>query len=286
MSDSFVSLGILVTDETLTDKFVNEIIELANDQAYCEIILANESDCQLSSKLKELGPTETPIIIIESSRNIKTWAYATLFAEQAVGDFVVWLNQFNLKLARALSTHDNDSDLEWVGTLGETNDYVTFNRRYGHTIVGPTAIGFIASRNAINVALSNDNNDHDLMVSLGLAFPDSAPAELEHDALDSIESRDSYTFAEMNRLINRHCQPYVPWLLRNEFALTAGVVFLFVTIMTSFMCNDLNLALIGLVLYAVMVLCNAAYDIIDLMKVNIAYASGKKVSGTARVEVV
>lgn len=286
MSDSFVSLGVLVTDETLTGKFVNEIIELANDQLYCEIILANESDCQLSSKLKELGPTETPIIIIESSRNIKEWAYATLFAEQAVGDFVVWLNQFNLKLARALNTHDNDSDLEWVSTLGEVNDYTTFNRRYGHTIVGPTAIGFIASRNAINVALSNDNNDHDLMVSLGLAFPDSAPVELEHDALDGIECRDSYTFAEMNRLINRHCQPYVPWLLRNEFALTAGIVFLFVTIMTSFMCNDLNLALIGLVLYAVMVLCNAAYDIIDLMKVNIAYASGKKVSGTARVEVV
>lgn len=286
MSDSFVSLGVLVTDETLTDKFVNEIIELANDQVYCEIILANESDCQLSSKLKELGPTETPIIIIESSRNIKTWAYATLFAEQAVGDFVVWLNQFNLKLARALSTHNRDSDLEWVNTRGEVNDYTTFNRRYGHTIVGPTAIGFIASRNAINVALSNDNNDHDLMVSLGLAFPDSAPVELEHDALEGAECRDLYTFAEMNRLINRHCQPYVPWMLRNEFALTAGVVFLFVTIMTSFMCNDLNLALIGLVLYAVMVLCNAAYDIIDLMKVNIAYASGKKVSGTARVEVV
>jgi hypothetical protein len=286
MSDSFVSLGVLVTDETLTDKFVNEIIELANDQIYCEIILANESDCQLSSKLKSLGPTETPIIIIESSRNIKTWAYATLFAEQVVGDFVVWLNQFNLKLARALSTHDNDSDLEWVSILGEVNDYTTFNRRYGHTIVGPTAIGFIASRNAINVALSNDNNDHDLMVSLGLAFPDSAPVGLDHDALEGVKCRDSYTFAEMNRLINRHCQPYVPWLLRNEFALTAGVVFLFVTIMTSFMCNDLNLALIGLVLYAVMVLCNAAYDIIDLMKVNIAYASGKKVSGTARVEVI
>ena len=286
MSDSFVSLGVLVTDETLTDKFVNEIIELANDQAYCEIILANESDCQLSSKLKSLGPAKTPIIIIESSRNIKEWAYATLFAEQAVGDFVVWLNQFNLKLARALSTHNRDSDLEWVSTLGEANDYTTFNRRYGHTIVGPTAIGFIASRNAINVALSNDNNDHDLMVSLGLAFPDSAPVELEHDALEGVECRDSYTFAEMNRLINRHCQPYVPWLLRNEFALTTGVVLLFVTIMTSFMCNDLNLALIGLVLYAVMVLCNAAYDIIDLMKVNIAYASGKKVSGTVRVEVV
>ena len=286
MSDSFVSLGVLVTDETLTDKFVNEIIELANDQSYCEIILANESDCQLSSKLKSLGSTKTPIIIVESSRNIKEWAYATLFAEQAVGDFVVWLNQFNLKLARALSTHNSDSDLEWVSILGEVNDYVTFNRRYGHTIVGPTAIGFIASRNAINVALSNDNNDHDLMVSLGLAFPDSAPVKLEHDALDGIKCRDSYTFAEMNRLINRHCQPYVPWLLRNEFALTAGVVFLFVMIMTSFMCNDLNLALIGLVLYAVMVLCNAAYDIIDLMKVNIAYASGKKVSGTARVEVV
>lgn len=286
MSDSFVSLGVLVTDETLTDKFVNEIIELANDQLYCEIILANESDCQLSSKLKSLGPAKTPIIIVESSRNIKEWAYATLFAEQAVGDFVVWLNQFNLKLARALSTQDNDSDLEWVSTLSEVNDYTTFNRRYGHTIVGPTAIGFIASRNAINVALSNDNNDHDLMVSLGLAFPDSAPVELEHDVLDGVKCRDSYTFAEMNRLINRHCQPYVPWMLRNEFALTAGVVFLFVTIMTSFMCNDLNLALIGLVLYAVMVLCNAAYDIIDLMKVNIAYASGKKVSGTARVEVI
>lgn len=286
MSDSFVSLGVLVTDETLTDKFVNEIIELANDQSYCEIILAHESGSQLASKLKSLGPTETPIIIIGSSRNIKEWAYATLFAEQAVGDFVVWLNQFNLKLARALSTHDNDSDLEWISTLGETNDYTTFNRRYGHTIVDSSAIGFVASRNAINVALSNDNNDHDLMVSLGLAFPDSAPVELEHDALEGAKCRDSYTFAEMNRLINRHCQPYVPWLLRNEFALTAGIVFLFVTIMTSFMCNDLNLALIGLVLYAVMVLCNAAYDIIDLMKVNIAYASGKKVSGTARVEVV
>lgn len=286
MSDSFVSLGVLVTDETLTDEFINEIIELANDQTYCEIILAHESGSQLSSKLKSLGPAKTPIVIIESSRNIKTWAYATLFAEQAVGDFVVWLNQFNLKLARALSTHDNDSDLEWVSILGEVNDYTTFNRRYGHTIVGPTAIGFIASRNAINVALSNDNNDHDLMVSLGLAFPDSAPVELEHDALEGVECRDSYTFAEMNRLINRHCQPYVPWLLRNEFALTTGVVLLFVTIMTSFMCNDLNLALIGLVLYAVMVLCNTAYDIIDLMKVNIAYASGKKVSGTARVEVV
>lgn len=286
MSDSFVSLGILVTDETLTDEFVNEIIELANDQLYCEIILANESDCQLSSKLKSLGSTKTPIIIVESSRNIKEWAYATLFAEQAVGDFVVWLSQFNLKLARALSTHDNDSDLEWVSILGEVNDYTTFNRRYGHTIVGPTAIGFIASRNAINVALSNDNNDHDLMVSLGLAFPDSAPVKLEHDALNGIKCRESYTFSEMNRLINRHCQPYVPWLLRNEFALTAGVVFLFVTIMTSFMCNDPKLALIGLVLYAVMVLCNAAYDIIDLMKVNIAYASGKKVSGTARVEVI
>ena len=286
MSDSFVSLGILVTDETLTDEFVNEIIELANDQLYCEIILANESDCQLSSKLKSLGSTKTPIIIVESSRNIKEWAYATLFAEQAVGDFVVWLSQFNLKLARALSTYDNDSDLEWVSILGEVNDYTTFNRRYGHTIVGPTAIGFIASRNAINVALSNDNNDHDLMVSLGLAFPDSAPVKLEHDALNGIKCRESYTFSEMNRLINRHCQPYVPWLLRNEFALTAGVVFLFVTIMTSFMCNDPKLALIGLVLYAVMVLCNAAYDIIDLMKVNIAYASGKKVSGTARVEVI
>lgn len=286
MSDSFVSLGVLVTDETLTDEFVNEIIELANDQSYCEIILANESDCQLSSKLKSLGSTKTPIIIVESSRNIKEWAYATLFAEQAVGDFVVWLDQFNLKLARELSTYHVDSDLEWISILGETNDYTTFNQRYGHTIVDSSAIGFVASRNAINVALSNDNNDHDLMVSLGLAFPDSAPVELEHDALDGIKCRDSYTFAEMNRLINRHCQPYVPWLLRNEFALTAGVVFLFVTIMTSFMCNDLNLALIGLVLYAVMVLCNAAYDIIDLMKVNIAYASGKKVSGTARVEVV
>lgn len=291
MSDSsnVLSFGVLVRNRDLIgskrDLFISEISLLAESRVYDEIIIVqacNQCDIKRSIEESFLQP-RTPIIVVESSRNVKAWAYARLFAEQAVGDFVVWMHEFNYDSAMQLSAHNFDSSLMWLTRRHYHNDYYRFNRRYKHSVVDERAVGYIASRHALNVALSNDNQDHDLLISLGLAFPDSDQLQIDSVAsnLDDHVEDIFYTWSEMNRLIVRHCSPYLPYMLRPVFI---GFVLVMMLNTSVFLTKGVALAI--LVTYVLAIVMNVLYDIIELLRVDIAYSSGKKVSGTAIVEVV
>lgn len=291
MSDSsnVLSFGVLVRNRDLIgskrDQFISEISLLAESRVYDEIIIVqacNQCDIKRSIEESFLQP-RTPIIVVESSRNVKVWAYARLFAEQAVGDFVVWMHEFNYESAMQLSAHNFDSSLMWLTRRHYHNDYYRFNRRYKHAVVDERAVGYIASRHALNVALSNDNQDHDLLISLGLAFPDSEQLQIDNDASNSggyVEDR-FYTWSEMNRLIVRHCSPYLPYVVNPA---VIGVIIVMMLTTSIFLTKGVAFAIF--VTYALTIVMNVLYDIIELLRVDIAYSSGKKVSGTAIVEVV
>lgn len=291
MSDSsnVLSFGVLVRNRDLIgskrDQFISEISSLAESRVYDEIIIVQAcNQCDIKRLIEESFPhPRTPIIVVESSRNVKVWAYARLFAEQAVGDFVVWMHEFNYDSAMQLSAHNFDSSLMWLARQHYHNDYYLFNCRYKHTVVDERAVGYIASRHALNVALSNDNQDHDLLISLGLAFPDSEQLQIDTGASNSDDHVEDhfYTWSEMNRLIVRHCSPYLPYVLRPVFI---GFVLVMMLNTSVFLANGVALAI--LVTYVLAIIMNVLYDIIELLRVDIAYSSGKKVSGTAIVEVV
>lgn len=291
MSDSsnVLSFGVLVRNRDLIgskrDQFISEISSLAESRVYDEIIIVQAcNQCDIKRLIEESFPhPRTPIIVVESSRNVKAWAYARLFAEQAVGDFVVWMHEFNYDSAMQLSAHNFDSSLMWVTRRHYHNDYYRFNRRYKHSVVDERAVGYIASRHALNVALSNDNQDHDLLISLGLAFPDSDQLQIDSVASNSgnyVED-NFYTWSEMNRLIVRHCSPYLPYVLRPVF-----IGFVLVMMLNASVFLTTTVALAIFVSYVLAIIMNVLYDIIELLRVDIAYSSGKKVSGTAIVEVV
>lgn len=291
MSDSsnVLSFGVLVRNRDLIgskrDQFISEISSLAESRVYDEIIIVQAcSQCDIKRLIEGSFPRpRTPIIVVESSRNVKAWAYARLFAEQAVGDFVVWMHEFNYNSAMQLSAHNFDSSLMWVTRRHYHNDYYRFNRRYEHSVVDERAVGYIASRHALNVALSNDNQDHDLLISLGLAFPDSDQLQIDSVASNSgnyVED-NFYTWSEMNRLIVRHCSPYLPYVLRPVF-----IGFVLVMMLNASVFLTTTVALAIFVSYVLAIIMNVLYDIIELLRVDIAYSSGKKVSGTAIVEVV
>ena len=291
MSDSsnVLSFGVLVRNRDLIgskrDQFISEISSLAESRVYDEIIIVQAcNQCDIKRLIEEsFSHPQTPIIVVESSRNVKAWAYARLFAEQAVGDFVIWMHEFNYDSAMQLSAHNFDSSLMWLTRRHYHNDYYRFNRRYKHSVVDERAVGYIASRHAHNVALSNDNQDHDLLISLGLAFPDSDQLQIDSVASNSDDYVEDkfYTWSEMNRLIVRHCSPYLPYVLR---PVLIGFVLVMMLNTSVFLTKWVALAIgISFVLAIVM---NVLYDIIELLRVDIAYSSGKKVSGTAIVEVV
>ena len=291
MSDSsnVLSFGVLVRNRDLIgskrDQFISEISSLAESRVYDEIIIVQAcNQCDIKRLIEESFPhPRTPIIVVESSRNVKAWAYARLFAEQAVGDFVVWMHEFNYDSAMQLSAHNFDSSLMWMTRRHYHNDYYRFNRRYKHSVVDERAVGYIASRHALNVALSNDNQDHDLLISLGLAFPDSDQLQIDSVASNSgnyVED-NFYTWSEMNRLIVRHCSPYLPYVLR---PVLIGFVLVMMLNASVFLTTTVALAIF--VSYVLTIIMNVLYDIIELLRVDIAYSSGKKVSGTAIVEVV
>lgn len=291
MSDSstVLSFGVLVRNRDLIgskrDQLISEISSLAESRVYDEIIIVQAcNQCDIKRLIEEsFSHPQTPIIVVESSRNVKAWAYARLFAEQAVGDFVIWMHEFNYDSAMQLSAHNSDSSLMWLTRRHYHNDYYRFNRRYKHVVVDERAVGYIASRHALNVALSNDNQDHDLLISLGLAFPDSDQLQIDSVASNSgnyVED-NFYTWYEMNRLIVRHCSPYLPYVLR---PVLIGFVLVMMLNASVFLTTTVALAI--LVTYALTIVMNVLYDIIELLRVDIAYSSGKKVSGTAIVEVV
>lgn len=291
MSDSsnVLSFGVLVRNRDLIgskrDRFISEISSLAESRVYDEIIIVQAcNQCDIKRLIEESFPhPRTPIIVVESSRNVKAWAYARLFAEQAVGDFVVWMHEFNYDSAMQLSAHNFDSSLMWLTRQHYHNDYYRFNRRYKHSVVDERAVGYIASRYALNVALSNDNQDHDLLISLGLAFPDSDLLQIDSVASNSDDYVEDkfYAWSEMNRLIVRHCSPYLPYVLRPVF-----IGFVLVMMLNASVFLTTTVALAIFVSYALTIVMNVLYDIIELLRVDIAYSSGKKVSGTAIVEVV
>ena len=291
MSDSsnVMSFGVLVRNRDLIgskrDLFISEISLLAESRVYDEIIIVqacNQCDIKRSIEESFLQP-RTPIIVVESSRNVKAWAYARLFAEQAVGDFVVWMHEFNYDSAMRLAGYSFDANLMWLTRQHYHNDYYLFNHRYKHTVVDERSVGYIASRHALNVALSNDNQDHDLLISLGLAFPDSDQLQLDAEASNSSAHVEDnfYTWSEMNRLIVRHCSPYLPYVVN---PILIGVVLVMMLNTSVFLTKGVALA-IGIA-YVLAIIMNVLYDIIELLRVDIAYSSGKKVSGTAIVEVV
>lgn len=291
MSDSsnVLSFGVLVRNRDLIgskrDQFISEISSLAESRVYDEIIIVqacNQCDIKRSIEESFLHP-RTPIIVVESSRNVKVWAYARLFAEQAVGDFVVWMHEFDYESAMQLSAHNFDSSLMWLTRQHYHNDYYRFNHRYKHSVVDERAVGYIASRHALNVALSNDNQDHDLLISLGLAFPDSDLLQIDSVASNSDDYVEDkfYAWSEMNRLIVRHCSPYLPYVLRPVF-----IGFVLVMMLNASVFLTTTVALAIFVSYVLAIIMNVLYDIIELLRVDIAYSSGKKVSGTAIVEVV
>lgn len=291
MSDSsnVLSFGVLVRNRDLIgskrDQFISEISSLAESRVYDEIIIVQAcNQCDIKRLIEESFPhPRTPIIVVESSRNVKVWAYARLFAEQAVGDFVVWMHEFNYDSAMQLSAHNFDSSLMWLTRQHYHNDYYLFNCRYKHTVVDERAVGYIASRHALNVALSNDNQDHDLLISLGLAFPDSDQLQIDSVASNSGNYVEDmfYTWSEMNRLIVRHCSPYLPYVVNRVLI---GVVLVMMLNTSVFLTKWVALA-IG-ISFVLAIIMNVLYDIIELLRVDIAYSSGKKVSGTAIVEVV
>lgn len=291
MSDSsnVLSFGVLVRNRDLIgskrDQLISEISSLAESRVYDEIIIVQAcNQYDIKRLIEESFPhPRTPIIVVESSRNVKTWAYARLFAEQAVGDFVVWMHEFNYDSAMQLSAHNFDSSLMWLTRRHYHNDYYRFNRRYKHSVVDERAVGYVASRHALNVALSNDNQDHDLLISLGLAFPDSDLLQIDSVASNSDDHVEDifYTWSEMNRLIVRHCSPYLPYVLRPVFI---GFVLVMMLNTSVFLAKGVALAI--LVTYVLAIIMNVLYDIVELLRIDIAYSSGKKVSGTAIVEVV
>lgn len=291
MSDSsnVLSFGVLVRNRDLIgskrDRFISEISSLAESRVYDEIIIVQAcNQCDIKRLIEESFPhPRTPIIVVESSRNVKVWAYARLFAEQAVGDFVVWMHEFNYDSAMQLSAHNFDSSLMWLTRQRYHNDYYRFNRRYKHSVVDERAVGYVASRHALNVALSNDNQDHDLLISLGLAFPDSNQLQIDSVASNSDDYVEDnfYTWSEMDRLIVRHCSPYLPYALRQVF-----IGFVLVMMLNASVFLTTTVALAIFVSYVLAIIMNVLYDIIELLRVDIAYSSGKKVSGTAIVEVV
>lgn len=291
MSDSsnVLSFGVLVRNRDLIgskrDQFISEISSLAESRVYDEIIIVQAcSQCDIKRLIEESFPhPRTPIIVVESSRNVKVWAYARLFAEQAVGDFVVWMHEFDYESAMQLSAHNFDSSLMWLTRQRYHNDYYRFNHRYKHSVVDERAVGYIASRHALNVALSNDNQDHDLLISLGLAFPDSDQLQIDSVASNSGNYVEDifYTWSEMDRLIVRHCSPYLPYALRPVF-----IGFVLVMMLNASVFLTTTVALAIFVSYVLAIVMNVLYDIIELLRVDIAYSSGKKVSGTAIVEVV
>lgn len=291
MSDSsnVLSFGVLVRNRDLIgskrDRFISEISSLAESRVYDEIIIVQAcSQCDIERLIEESFPhPRTPIIVVESSRNVKVWAYARLFAEQAVGDFVVWMHEFNYDSAMQLSAHNFDSSLMWLTRRHYHNDYYLFNCRYKHVVVDERAVGYIASRHALNVALSNDNQDHDLLISLGLAFPDSNQLQIDSVASNSDDYVEDkfYTWSEMNRLIVRHCSPYLPYVVNPVF-----IGFVLVMMLNASVFLTTTVALAIFVSYVLAIIMNVLYDIIELLRVDIAYSSGKKVSGTAIVEVV
>lgn len=291
MSDSsnVLSFGVLVRNRDLIgskrDQFISEISSLAESRVYDEIIIVQAcNQCDIKRLIEESFPhPRTPIIVVESSRNVKVWAYARLFAEQAVGDFVVWMHEFDYESAMRLSAHNFDSSLMWLTRQRYHNDYYRFNRRYKHSVVDERAVGYVASRHALNAALSNDNQDHDLLISLGLAFPDSEQLQIDNDTSNSggyVEDR-FYTWSEMNRLIVRHCSPYLPYVVNPA---VIGVIIVMMLTTSIFLTKGVAFAIF--VTYALTIVMNVLYDIIELLRVDIAYSSGKKVSGTAIVEVV
>ena len=291
MSDSsnVLSFGVLVRNRDLIgskrDQLISEISSLAESRVYDEIIIVQAcNQCDIKRLIEESFPhPRTPIIVVESSRNVKVWAYARLFAEQAVGDFVVWMHEFDYESAMQLSAHNFDSSLMWLTRQHYHNDYYRFNRRYKHSVVDERAVGYIASRHALNVALSNDNQDHDLLISLGLAFPDSDLLQIDSVASNSDDYVEDkfYAWSEMNRLIVRHCSPYLPYVLRPVF-----IGFVLVMMLNASVFLTTTVALAIFVSYVLAIIMNVLYDIIELLRVDIAYSSGKKVSGTAIVEVV
>ena len=291
MSDSsnVLSFGVLVRNRDLIgskrDQFINEISSLAESRVYDEIIIVQAcNQCDIKRLIEESFPhPRTPIIVVESSRNVKVWAYARLFAEQAVGDFVVWMHEFNYDSAMRLSAHNFDSSLMWLTRQRYHNDYYLFNCRYKRSVVDERAVGYVASRHALNVALSNDNQDHDLLISLGLAFPDSEQLRLDTETAHSggyVEDH-FYTWSEMNRLIVRHCSTYLPYVVR---PVLIGFVLVMMLNASVFLTKGVAFAIF--ITYALTIVMNVLYDIIELLRVDIAYSSGKKVSGTAIVEVV
>lgn len=291
MSDSsnVLSFGVLVRNRDLIgskrDRFISEISSLAESRVYDEIIIVQAcNQCDIKRLIEESFPhPRTPIIVVESSRNVKAWAYARLFAEQAVGDFVVWMHEFDYESAMQLSARNFDSSLMWLTRRHYHNDYYRFNRRYKHSVVDERAVGYVASRHALNVALSNDNQDHDMLISLGLAFPDSEQLQIDTGASNSgnyVED-NFYTWSEMNRLIVRHCSPYLPYVVNR---VVIGVVLVMMLNTSVFLTKTVALAIF--VSYVLAIIMNVLYDIIELLRVDIAYSSGKKVSGTAIVEVV
>lgn len=291
MSDSsnVLSFGVLVRNRDLIgskrDQLISEISSLAESRVYDEIIIVQAcNQCDIKRLIEASFPhPQTPIIVVESSRNVKVWAYARLFAEQAVGDFVVWMHEFNYDSAMQLSAHNFDSSLMWLTRRHYHNDYYLFNCRYKHVVVDERAVGYVASRHALNVALSNDNQDHDLLVSLGLAFPDSEQLQLDAETSNSdahVEDK-FYTWSEMNRLIVRHCSPYLPYVVNPA---VIGVIIVMMLTTSIFLTKGVAFAIF--VSYALTIVMNVLYDIIELLRVDIAYSSGKKVSGTAIVEVV
>lgn len=291
MSDSsnVLSFGVLVRNRDLIgskrDQFISEISSLAESRVYDEIIIVQAcNQCDIKRLIEESFPhPRTPIIVVESSRNVKVWAYARLFAEQAVGDFVVWMHEFDYESAMQLSAHNFDSSLTWLTRRHYHNDYYLFNCRYKHSVVDERAVGYIASRHALNVALSNDNQDHDLLISLGLAFPDSDQLQIDSVASNSDDYVEDkfYTWSEMNRLIVRHCSPYLPYVVNR---VVLGVVLVMMLNTSVFLTKTVALAIFFS--YVLAIIMNVLYDIIELLRVDIAYSSGKKVSGTAIVEVV
>lgn len=291
MSDSsnVLSFGVLVRNRDLIgskrDQFISEISSLAESRVYDEIIIVQAcNQCDIKRSIEESFPhPRTPIIVVESSRNVKVWAYARLFAEQAVGDFVVWMHEFDYESAMQLSAHNFDSSLMWLTRQRYHNGYHCFNRRYKHSVVDERAVGYVASRHALNVALSNDNQDHDLLISLGLAFPDSEQLRLDTGASNSDDHVEDkfYTWSEMNRLIVRHCSPYLPYVVNPA---VIGVIIVMMLTTSIFLTKGVALAIF--VSYVLAIIMNVLYDIIELLRVDIAYSSGKKVSGTAIVEVV
>ena len=223
----------------------------------------------------------SPINVIHSSRHIKKWAEPTLFVETAIGDKLAYSHSAEALLDSFSSRQPTLTGLDsliWVvpDPHSRRGQYSRFVNSYGLDNIGldPRAVGFIATRGAVNAALSSEHEVYDFFVALGLSNSTFGRAFAE----DCDRPKWIYTTLEMNRLITKHVSPYRPSMLTMPLAVLGCIALVF-WIGAIGEIESGHGFVSALVALASLALMSVSYDIVDLQRQVLASVSGKSVVG-------